>query len=214
MSVAGNVTFDGTAGRLEGIYRPVDVPRAAAVACHPLPTHGGTMHNKVVFRIAKAFERTGHSVLRFNFRGVGRSQGTFSNGRGEAEDVRAALDWLAARHPGIPLAVAGFSFGSSVGLPVGAADSRVERIVGVGIPIDRFPFEELNRNTRPKLFVQGDRDQYGPLDALRTSLEGVGRPWDLEIIAGADHFFAGRLAELERAIAAWLSASARSTPPA
>jgi alpha/beta superfamily hydrolase len=214
MAIARNVTFNGPAGRLEGIYRPADEPQAVAVVCHPLPTHGGTMHNKVVFRVAKAFERTGHAVLRFNFRGVGRSQGTFSDGRGEAEDVRAALDWLAGRHPRLPLIVAGFSFGSVVGLPVGAADPRVDRLLGIGIPTDRFPFDALSRSALPKLFVQGDRDEFGPLDRLRAGLARVAEPWDLEIVEGADHFFADRLAELERVIADWLSASDRSTPPA
>lgn len=214
MATAGNVTFVGPAGRIEGIYRPADDPPGAAVVCHPHPQHGGTMHTKVVFRTAKALERSGWAVLRFNFRGVGRSGGSFADGAGEADDVRAALDWLADRHPGTPLAVAGFSFGSIVGLPVGAEDDRVAWLVGIGVPTDRFPFDELSGVTKPKLFVQGARDEHGSVERLRLDLARVGQPWDLVVVEGADHFFAGRLGELERAIADWISAAARSSPPA
>jgi hypothetical protein len=177
----------------------------AAVVCHPHPQHGGTMHNKVVFRAGKAFERLGFAVLRFNFRGVGRSEGIFADGVGEADDVRSALDWLASENPGVPLVVAGFSFGSIVGLPVGNEDGRVTRLVGVGIPTDRFPFDRLAASRKPKLFVQGERDEYGPPEVLRAALEQVGEPRELVVIDGADHFFAGRLSELERAIVDWYS---------
>lgn len=213
MASVGTFTFSGPAGRLEGTYRPADEPLGAAVVCHPLPTHGGTMHNKVVFRIAKAFERAGYAVLRFNFRGVGLSHGSFEGGVGEADDVRAALDWLADQNPDVPLGVAGFSFGTVVGLPVGAADDRVTRLVGVGIPVDRFPFDRHAGVVKPKLFVQGTRDEFGPIERLRAALARVGEPWDLVAVEGADHFFAGRLPELERAIVDWLSAAARSSPP-
>src|SRR5687768_9190528 len=151
------MTLAGKVGRLEGIYRPAAVSpggnaRApiAAVVCHPHPQHGGTMHNKVVFRAGKAFERLGFAVLRFNYRGVGRSEGTFADGVGEADDVRSALDWLASGNPGVPLVVAGFSFGSIVGLPVGNEDDRVTRLVGIGTPTDRFPFDRLATSRKPK----------------------------------------------------------------
>ena len=208
--LAGTMSFQGPAGRLEGIYRPASEaasggpPPGSAVVCHPLPTHGGTMHNKVVFRAAKAFERAGWSVLRFNFRGVGRSEGSFTDGIGEAHDVSAALDWLAARSPGAPLAVGGFSFGSVAGLPVGARDERVARLVGIGVPVDRFPFERLASTSKPKLFVQGDRDEHGPVERLRARLARVALPRELVVIEGADHFFTGLLDELEGAIAKWL----------
>lgn len=206
MALPGNIVFEGPAGRLEGIYRPPDESLGAAVVCHPHPRHGGTMHNKVVFRAAKGFERAGWAALRFNFRGVGRSEGTFADDVGEADDVRAALDWLAERHPDAPLGVAGFSFGSIVGLPVGAEDERVARLVGIGIPTDRFPFDRLAQVTKPKLFVQGGRDEHGPLDRLRAGLAQVGEPWELVVVEDADHFFTGRLPELERAIVEWLAA--------
>lgn len=164
------------------------------------------MHNRIVYRAAKAFERLGVSVLRFNFRGVGASGGTFSDGVGEGDDVRAALDWLAGTVPGAGLIVGGFSFGSAVGLPVGAEDARVTHLVGLGTPTDRFPFDRLGAVTKPKLFVQGDQDEYGPLDALRVGLARVAEPLELIVIPGADHFFTGRLAELEAAISGYFSA--------
>ncbi|MFN2383966.1 MAG: alpha/beta hydrolase [Gemmatimonadota bacterium] len=207
----GTFTFDGPAGRLEALFRPArqpagGAPPRAAVVCHPLPTHGGTMHNKVVYRAAKALEALGYGVLRFNFRGVGASGGRFSDGVGEGDDVRAALDWLAGTLPEAELIVGGFSFGNAVGIPVGAEDPRVTHLVGLGTPTDRFPFDRLGAVTKPKLFVQGDRDEYGPLDALRAGLARVGEPHELLVIPGADHFFAGRLAELEAAIRSYFSA--------
>ncbi|MGH7542550.1 MAG: alpha/beta hydrolase [Gemmatimonadota bacterium] len=158
------------------------------------------MHNKVVYRAAKAFEGLGWSVLRFNFRGVGASEGSFGEGRGEADDVRVALDWLATRHPDAGLVVAGFSFGCVVGLPVGAADDRVTHLVGIGTPTDRFRFELLADVRKPKLFVQGGHDEHGPLSELEAGLAQVAKPWELIVVEGADHFFQGRLPEMQRAI--------------
>ncbi|HUP21086.1 MAG TPA: alpha/beta fold hydrolase [Gemmatimonadota bacterium] len=207
MRVPGTFTFAGPAGRIEAIWREGadDAPRAAVV-CHPLPSHGGSMHNKVVYRAAKAFESMGWPVLRFNFRGVGLSEGEFAGGAGEAGDVRAAIDWLAEERPGLPLVVCGFSFGNAVGLPVGAPDERVSHLVGLGTPTDRFPFHRLADVGTPKLFVQGDRDEFGPLEELRAGLERVAKPWDLVVIEGADHFFTGRLEEMQAAIVEWFSA--------
>lgn len=158
------------------------------------------MHNKVVYRAAKAFEELGWSVLRFNFRGAGASGGRHDDGVGEAEDVAAALDWLAANEPGVPLVVAGFSFGCAVGLPVGAADDRVTHLVGIGTPTDRFRFELLADVGKPKLFIQGDHDEYGPLPELEAGLAAVGKPWELVVVEDAGHFFEGHLPELQRAI--------------
>lgn len=201
MSPAGTLFLDGPAGRLEAIHRSGRNGAArAAIVCHPHPQHGGSMHNKVVYRTAKAFQGLGYAVLRFNFRGVGASEGSFGDGVGEADDVRAALDWLAAEHSGLPIVLAGFSFGNSIGLPVGAEDGRVSHLVGIGTPTDRFRFEALSKSTQPKLFVQGDRDEFGPLDALRAGLRTVAQPWELIIVEGADHFFTGRLPALQDAI--------------
>lgn len=195
----------GTVGRLEAIYEAGGLAPRAALVCHPHPQHGGTMHSKVVYRTAKAFEGMGWPVLRFNFRGVGSSHGSFEDGRGESEDVAAALDWLAFEHPGIPLVVAGFSFGCAVGLPVGARDPRVTHLVGIGTPIDRFDFDALSATTKPKLFVQGELDEHGPPQELRKRLARVAQPWELVVIENADHFFEGRLEMLQDAIVAFFS---------
>jgi len=208
MSPLGTFTFEGPAGTLEALYKPGSArPVRAAVLSHPHPRFGGTMHNKVVFRAAKAFERLGYPSLRFNFRGVGRSRGSFGEGVAEADDVRAALDWMAQEHLGIPLVHCGFSFGSAVGTPVGADDERVDRLVCLGTPTVSFPFQRLADVVVPKLFVQGEHDEHGPLDELRDGLSRVARPWRLVVVEDADHFFAGHLEEMERAIVDYLSSS-------
>lgn len=197
-SSLGTFVFDGPAGRLEALYRPgSDDPRRVALLCHPHPLDGGSMHNKVVYRAAKALESVGYAVLRFNFRGVGASQGAFADGIGEADDVRAALDWLAREHAGKPIVLAGFSFGNVVGLPVGAMDERVSHLVGLGTPTDRFPFDRLADVGKPKLFVQGDRDPFGPVERLRSGLARVAQPWTLVVVDDADHFYTGRLEALQ-----------------
>src|ERR671918_2684234 len=133
-----NEAFDiaGPAGRLEAILmHPDGEPEAAAVVCHAHPLHGGIMHFKVVFRAAKALQRHGAAALRFNFRGVGRSDGTHDDGRGEQDDVRAALDELERRFPGLPLLLGGFSFGASMALRVAATDARPRALFALGLPM-------------------------------------------------------------------------------
>lgn len=202
MTPTGTFTFQGPAGVLEAIYREgkSDSTRVAIV-CHPHPQHGGTMHNKVIYHAAKAFKSVGYPVLRFNYRGVGRSEGLFDNGLGEADDVQAAVNWLLTSRPGSDVVICGFSFGAVVGLPVGAADDRVTHLVGLGTPTDRFPFDQLSDVTKPKLFIQGDNDEFGAVDSLRDELKMVGQPWELVVIEGADHLFTGHLDELQEAIA-------------
>lgn len=206
MSQLGTFLFEGPAGRLEALYKAGSAePVRAAVLSHPHPRFGGTMHNKVVFRAAKAFERLGYPSLRFNFRGVGRSAGTFDEGVGEADDVRAALDWMAREHPSRPLVHCGFSFGNAIGTPVAAAHPRVDCLVCLGTPTKSFPFERLARATHPKLFVHGENDEHGPVDELRAGFALVDEPKRLVVVPGADHFFAGHLEELERALVDHLS---------
>jgi alpha/beta superfamily hydrolase len=159
------------------------------------------MHNKVVYRAAKAFETVGYPTLRFNYRGVGRSEGLFDDGRGEADDVKAAINWLVASRPGSDVVLCGFSFGAVVGLPTGAVDNRVTHLVGLGTPTDRFPFDVLSEVTKPKLFIQGDNDEFGTVDSLRDKLKAVAQPWELIVIKGSDHFFTGRLDQLQEALA-------------
>jgi alpha/beta superfamily hydrolase len=196
-------------GFLEGLLRmpdslPTDAPpRMVAVMCHPHPLYGGTMHTKAVFRIAQALVDLGFPTLRFNFRGVGRSTGSYDHGRGEREDVRAALDYLASAFPGVPLALGGFSFGSWVALPVGCADARVIELIGAGVPLASLPVDALAGCAKYKLIVQGERDEYGPKEELVRWFAGVAEPKDLRIIAGADHFFTERQADLVQAVTSY-----------
>ena len=206
------------AGRLEALLWDVPLredgarPPLAALVCHPHPLFGGTMHNKVVYQTAKTLHRFGLPVLRFNFRGVGLSEGMHDEGRGEQEDVSAALDFLAAEYPGAPLLLAGFSFGSWVGLRVGCKDARVSDLIGLGLPVgdlvgDRG-FSYLEVCGKLKLLVNGEFDQYGPPGKLKGLIERFSPDakarTSVAIISGADHFFAGHLPELDRTIAAWL----------
>jgi alpha/beta superfamily hydrolase len=201
----GTLDFRGPAGRLEAILtRPGAPPVAAAVVCHAHPLHGGMMHFKVVFRAAKALQSAGLAVLRFNFRGVGRSEGTHDHGAGEQEDARAALFEMQDRFPGFPLVLGGFSFGSVVALRVAARDPRVRAVLALGLPLtlagDRASLEFVRQ---PRLFVQGERDAFGPGEVLRPLVEPLPPPRQIVLIPGADHFFEGHLDELQGAVADW-----------
>jgi alpha/beta superfamily hydrolase len=210
----------GPAGRLEAVLWAVPQrgdraqPPLAAVVCHPHPLFGGTMHNKVVYQTAKTIHRFGLPVLRFNFRGAGSSEGAHDEGRGEQDDVSAALDFLAAEYPGAPLLLAGFSFGSWVGLRVGCSDARVSELIGLGLPVGDLigerQFSYLDVCGKLKLLVNGEFDQYGPPEKLKAIVEKlpshVKERTSVAIISGADHFFAGHLTDLDRTIAAWLMA--------
>jgi alpha/beta superfamily hydrolase len=205
--------FAGPAGALEAIWKDPESPaRGSAVVAHAHPLHGGTMHFKVVYRIAKALSRAGYGVLRFNFRGVGASQGNYGGGIGEREDVRAALD-QAQRLGGAPLLAAGFSFGSVMALSVGAADARVAALVGAGVPIDRWRFEDVGRVMKPALLVSGSRDSFGdPAELERLARERFadGR---VVVVEGADHFFTGCLGDVESAVYDFASAPAAVAAP-
>jgi alpha/beta superfamily hydrolase len=196
----------GPAGRLEAIleHDPSQSPRCVSLVCHPHPLFGGTMHNKVVFRAAKAAVREGLPALRFNFRGVGSSEGEYGNGVGEAHDVRAALDSLSSRFPGAPCVLMGFSFGSVVGLRVGVEDYRVVALVGLGLAVSRHDYSFLLNSYKPKLFVQGTQDEFGPKDELERFIAALPPPTDLHWVEGVDHFFTGKLAELEQVIRKFL----------
>jgi alpha/beta superfamily hydrolase len=190
-------------GALEGLLRLPDMTspvRMAALVCHPHPLGGGTMHNKVVFRIAQALGDLGFPVLRFNFRGVGRSTGKYDGGNGESEDTRTALDELARRYPQLPLCLAGFSFGSWVGLPVGCADPRVHQLIGVGVPVATLMTDTLPNCLKPKLIVQGGDDQYGPPEKVAAWFESIPAPKRLMVVPQADHFFTEFQTELYQAI--------------
>ena len=197
------IEFAGPAGRLEALIDEPDGPsRAAVVFAHPLPTHGGTMHTKAVYQGAKGLVRIGCAVLRFNFRGVGGSAGTFDSGEGEMADYRAALDFMAARHPGAPLWAAGFSFGSWIALEVGAEDPRVSVLIGIAPPIKRegYTWEHTLTTTKPKFFVQGDLDELCPLKDMWAFYAKLLEPKELAVIDGASHLFEGKTKDVGDAL--------------
>ena len=201
--------LNGPVGQLETLLNAgAENPKYVALVCHPHPVYGGTLHNKVVFHTMKALNSFGFPVLRFNFRGAGLSQGEHSNGIGEVEDVRAALDWLEEQYRQ-PIIFAGFSFGAAVGLRAACPDPRVHALLGLGTPVapidDRsYDFNFLRDCTKPKLFVSGARDQFGPRAKLQELVASVAEPKKLVIIEGADHFFEGRLREVRDAIENWV----------
>ena len=216
--------LDGPAGRLEALLNAgTETATHAAVVCHPHPLFGGTLHNKVVFHTMKALNNFGFPVLRFNFRGTGLSEGEHDHGIGEIEDVRRALDWIDAEYH-LPIVFAGFSFGSAVGLRAACADPRVQAVIGVGTPVAPvaedteeprvYTFEFLNDCRKPKLFVSGARDKFGPRAKLESMLNAVPEPKKLVMIEGADHFFEGRLRELREAIESWVKIVLSSQPSA
>lgn len=184
------------AGRLEALLN-TGAARApyAALVCHPHPLGGGTLHNKVVYHAMKAFQSLGLPVLRFNFRGTGLSEGAHDEGRGEQDDVRAALDWLERRFER-PILFAGFSFGSWVGLRVCCGDPRVPGLVALGLPVAAegraYRYEFLSRCAQPKLFVSGTRDEFGPREQVEAAVAQAGDPKEMVWIEDADHFFVAR----------------------
>jgi hypothetical protein len=196
----------GPAGRLEAmLWTPASAnPDLVALVCHPHPLFGGTMHNKVVFQAAKALHRRGIPVLRFNFRGTGQSEGEHDKGRGERDDVRAGLDFLAAEFPGRPIVLVGFSFGSWVGLAVGCEDERVSDLIGLGIPVNSVSLSYLRDCGKPKLFIQGGSDQFGSRENVNELFDMLPEPKKLVIVEQADHFFTGKLEHMTAAIGAWL----------
>ncbi len=200
--------LNGPAGPLEALLwtSASPNPARAAVVCHPHPLFGGTMHNKVVFQAAKALHSHGFPVLRFNFRGAGQSVGEHDRGRGETEDVRTAIDYLAQEFRALPLVLAGFSFGSVVGMKVGCADPRVQELIGLGIPANDSDLSYLKTCAKPKLIIQGANDRYGARDRVETLFREIPDPKQLVEIPEADHFFAGKLDQVSVAISGWIDA--------
>lgn len=208
-------TLHGRAGRLEALLNTGGQgARYATLICHPHPAGGGTMHNKVVYHAMKAFTSFGLPVLRFNFRGTGMSEGEHDAGRGEQDDVHSALDWL-DREYGLPILFAGFSFGSYVGLRACCGDLRVAGLVALGLPITAagrdYAYSFLSQCTAPKLFLSGDRDEFGPADALGSVWQIAPEPRVARWITGADHFFQGtadspgsKLSIMQSEVRSWL----------
>jgi uncharacterized protein len=206
--------LDGPAGRLEALLNTgTENATHAAVVCHPHPLFGGTLHNKVVFHTMKALNSFGFPVLRFNFRGTGLSEGEHDHGNGEVDDVRTALNWIDNEFH-LPLIFAGFSFGAAVGLRAAYLDERVKSLIAVGTPVvpvassDEelrvYTYDFLRDCAKPKLFVSGARDKFGPRSKLEALVASVPEPKKLVLIEAGDHFFEGRLRELREAIEAWV----------
>jgi len=221
-STIKSLFLEGPAGRLEALLNAgAENATHAAVVCHPHPLFGGTLHNKVVFHTMKALNSFGFPVLRFNFRGTGLSHGEHDQGNGEVEDVRTAIDWLDAEFH-LPLIFAGFSFGAAVGLRAACADARVKALVGVGVPAIPvsagretpriYTFDFLRDCSRPKLFVSGARDQFGPRAQLQALVASAAEPKKLVVIEGADHFFEGRLREMRETIEEWVRQTVIENP--
>jgi alpha/beta superfamily hydrolase len=209
--------IQGPAGRLEALLDEPAAPgtigadgrasprhpggvRAAVVFAHPHTEYGGTMHTKVVYQAAKAFSRIGCAVLRFNFRGAGASVGSFSNGPGEMDDCRAALDFMHAQYPDAPMWTAGMSFGAWVALTVGAEDPRVSTLIGIAPPLSRYDVGAVERSTKPKFFIQGEFDEICPLKVMREFYARCAEPKELVVIDGADHLFDGKVHEVADAL--------------
>ena len=187
----------GPAGRLEALLEePEDTaPKEAALVCHPHPKHGGTMHNKVVYRIARGLRSTGSVVLRFNYRGVNLSEGAYDEGEGELDDARAALNYLRERYPALPFTVAGFSFGSRIALRLGCGIAR--RVIAVGFPAAYKDKASLDTCTTPRVFIQSTHDQFGSVEQIESIVAALPEPKQLHLIEAQDHFFAGALDALE-----------------
>jgi uncharacterized protein len=192
----------GNAGRLEALLEePEDMaPVEAALVCHPHPQHGGTMHNKVVYRLARGLRKSGCVVLRFNYRGVNLSEGDYDHGHGETDDGRSALDELQRRYPDLPLLAGGFSFGSRIVTRLAGEHTTIKRLILVGLPLNYPDREHLYQIRIPKYFVQSTNDEFGPRTEFTAFYESVPEPKHLDWIEAADHFFKGGLDTYERVI--------------
>jgi uncharacterized protein len=199
--------LDGPAGRLEALLNPGSPDAThAGLVCHPHPRFGGSMHNKVVFHAMKALNSFGFPVLRFNFRGTGQSAGAHDNGRGEVGDVQAALEWLEGEFA-LPILFAGFSFGAATGLRAACLHPQVRALISLGTPVAAenrlHSFSFLRECRKPKLFLSGDQDEFGPHELLEQVVAAAADPKELVFLPG-DHFFAGHLREMRMTVESWI----------
>jgi len=205
------VIMNGPEGRLEGRYHHSKQPNAPiALLLHPHPQHGGTMNNKVVYTLYHAFVRRGYSALRFNFRGVGRSQGVFDRGEGELSDAASALDWLQTYNPNASACwIGGFSFGAWIGMQLLMRRPEIDGFISVAPPANQCDFTFLAPCPASGLIVQGDQDQLVPLEPVQKLITKLMHQRDIKIeykiIPGADHFFQGKLEELNEAIDGYIT---------
>ncbi len=203
----GNLLIDASHGKLEAILKePKGEAKGVALVCHPHPLGGGTMHNKVVYRAAAGLIDAGLITLRFNFRGVGNSTGEHDDGRGETQDVFDALNYLTENYPNQPITLAGFSFGSRVGMEIGMNDDRIVRLISLGTPVDKYKdYGFLEELRKPILFVHGDQDEFGSVESLNELIAKVSAVTDtsVKIIQNCGHFFDEHLSQLRNVIHDW-----------
>ena len=191
----------GPAGPLEALLdEPAAAPRAVAVFGHPHPLHGGTMHTKALYQAAKAMPRIGVAALRFNFRGVGRSAGTFDAGPGEQEDFKAAITFMSERFPDLPIWAAGMSFGSWIAMTTGAQDARVSLLLGIAPPVDRYDFDALRTCNLPKFIIHGEADELISIKEIRKFYAQIPEPKELVTIEDANHLFEGKTSMVGEAV--------------
>lgn len=208
----GDLFIPASHGVLEAILKqPSGTRRGVGLVCHPHPLGGGTMHNKVVFRAAAGLVDAGLTALRFNFRGVGASTGVHNEIEGGVEDVYDALNWLADKYPDEDLTLAGFSFGSRVGMQAGMADPRVKRLISIGTPVEKYrDYGFLADVAKPILFLHGDRDEFCSVAGLRSLTDRIPQA-EVVIFDNCGHFFDDRLNELRGTIAKWVESSMANT---
>ncbi len=197
-----HVDIFGKAGRIEALYRELQDPAAVAVVCHPLPSGGGTLHNKVVFRAARGLENANVATLRFNFRGVGASAGTFDSGEGEQDDFLSALAWVTKQHPDKPVLTGGFSFGAWVSSRAACEVESVRALFLIGTPVNKYDFSHLRSCEKPILFLHGTQDEYGDVTKLEQLSQQV-RNAETVIVTGADHFFTKQIEAVEETLRSW-----------
>lgn len=197
-----HVDLYGPAGRLEALYRDLQDPAGIAVVCHPHPSGGGTLHNKVVFRAARGLENANVATLRFNFRGVGTSGGKHDGGEGEQLDVVSAIEWARRGNPGKKIFVGGFSFGSWVASRAACEIADIAAMFLIGTPVNKYDFGHLRSCEKPILFLHGDKDEYGDVGKLEKLVQDV-RNAETVVVTGADHFFTKQLEAVEETMRSW-----------
>ncbi len=201
--------IEGPVGRLAALVRTCASPVAAAVVAHPHPLHGGTMNNPVVFHSDRALNRRGFVTMRVDFRGVGTSEGTHDNGRGEVDDLAAAVTWLHGIAPDLPFLLVGFSFGSRCSLRLAPREPAVVGVVAIGLPLGVYAIEEAVTYSAPVAVVQAEHDEYGTPDAIRAQIAVARGPRRVESVPDTTHLFPGRAADAGEAVAeaaAWVLA--------
>ncbi len=206
-------TIEGPAGAIEILAEGFDRPfRGVAIVCHPHPLHGGTMNNKVVHFVARTMRELGLATVRFNFRGVGASEGSFDHGAGETHDLLAVTDWLRSRHPGVPLWLAGFSFGAYVALR-GVTQRDFSRLVTIAPAVHLYDFSEIELPRVPWLLIQGDADEVVPVEEVRKWIRSLPKRPRAIYLKGVSHFFHGHLTLLRDVLKAALKEAAEALPP-